>query len=158
MGGEKKNGEEGEGEHLLSLTRFLTTQSASCINRLASSMIILVPPRKKIVTALEFLHSSITSILSLVVPKLISLTSPALPSLSAESSWNLGTMRPPVAMAISSISGPPTQRTAGNSRCSRRWLASSSKPHWQMARLAPAAFTSSTIFSKVSFSYWRSFL
>ena len=129
MGGEKKNGEEGEGEHLLSLTRFLTTQSASCINRLASSMIILVPPRKKIVTALEFLHSSITwrrrgeeeeeergkmeggergggerlevrkrweglrftSILSLVVPKLISLTSPALPSLSAESSWNMGT-------------------------------------------------------------------
>merc|ERR1719347_2153269 len=41
---------------LLSLTRFRTTHSASCIERLASSMIILVPPRRKIVTALLFLH------------------------------------------------------------------------------------------------------
>merc|ERR1712110_323430 len=31
-------------------------------------MIILVPPRRKIVTAFEFLHSSITNIRSLVVP------------------------------------------------------------------------------------------
>merc|ERR1719447_2573415 len=49
----------------LSLTRFLTTQRASCIDRLASSM---------------------TIILSLVVPKLISLPLPAVPSLSELSS------------------------------------------------------------------------
>merc|ERR1719431_2410355 len=137
----------------LSRTRLRTTQRASCIDRLASSMIILVPPRRKMVTAFELAHSSITSILSLVVPKLISLTLPAVPSLSELSSWNLGTILPPVAMAISSISGPPTHRTAGRSRWRRRWFASSSKPHWQIARLAPAAFTSSTIFSNVSFSY-----
>merc|ERR1719175_596940 len=142
----------------LSLTRFLTTQSASCIDLFASSTIILVPPRRKMVTALELAHSSITSILSFVVPKLISRTLPAVPSLSELNSENLGTILPPVAMAISSISGPPTHRTAGRSRCRSRWFASSSKPHWQIARLAPAAFTSSTIFSNVSFSYWRSFL
>merc|ERR1712228_59176 len=93
---------------LLSLTRFLTTHRASCILLLASSMIILVPPLRKMVTALLLAHSSITSILSLVVPKLSSLTKPAVPSLSPDSSWNLGTILPPVAMAMSSISGPPT--------------------------------------------------
>ena len=65
---------------------YLTTHKASCIDLFASSMIILVPPLRKIVTALEFAHSSMTSILSLVVPKLNSLTSPAVPSLSEESS------------------------------------------------------------------------
>lgn len=74
---------------------------------------ILFPPRMKMVTALEFLHFSITSILSFVVPNEISRTTPAKPSFSGVSSENLGTIRPPVAMAISSISGPPTQRTAG---------------------------------------------
>ena len=69
---------------------------------------ILVPPLRKIVTAFEFLHFSITSIRSLVVPNVISRTIPALPSLSAVSSWKRGTIRPPVAIAMSSISGPPT--------------------------------------------------
>merc|ERR1719486_1128497 len=96
----------------LSLTRFLTTQRASCMDLLASSMIILVPPLRKMVTALLLAHSSMTSILSLVVPKLSSLTRPAVPSLSADNSWNLGTILPPVAMAMSSISGPPTHLTA----------------------------------------------
>lgn len=45
---------------------------------------------------------------------------------------NRGTMRAPVAIAMSSSSTPPTQRTAGSWFCSRRWLASSSKPHWQI--------------------------
>ena len=62
---------------------------------------ILFPPLMKMVTALEFLHCSMTSILSLVVPNEISFTRPAKPSFSAVSSENLGTMRPPVAMAIS---------------------------------------------------------
>ena len=46
-------------------------------------------------------------------------------------------MRAPVASVSSSISTPPTQRTAGRSLCISRWLASSSKPHWQMTRVAP---------------------
>lgn len=62
---------------------------------------ILFPPLMKTVTALEFLHCSMTSILSLVVPKEISFTSPAKPSFSEVSSENRGTIRPPVAMAIS---------------------------------------------------------
>ncbi|CAD6204334.1 GSCOCG00009926001-RA-CDS, partial [Cotesia congregata] len=32
-------------------------------------------------------------------------------------------------LVITSISGPPTHLTAGNCFCSKRWLASSSKPH-----------------------------
>uniref|UniRef100_A0A6B0V5X8 Putative secreted protein n=1 Tax=Ixodes ricinus TaxID=34613 RepID=A0A6B0V5X8_IXORI len=131
----------------LSFTRLRITHSASCRLRLASSTIILLPPRMKMVTALEFGHSSMTSMRSLVVPNESSRTTPAEPSLSALSSLKRGTMRPPVAMAISSISGPPTQRTAGSCLWSSRWLASSSKPHWQMTRLAPAAFTWSTISS-----------
>lgn len=43
--------------------------------------------------------------------------------------------------ALTSISGPPTQRTAGSSDCSNKWFASSSKPHWQITRLAPLSFT-----------------
>ena len=54
---------------LLSLTRFLTTQRASCMLLFASSIIILLPPLRKMVTAFVFWHSSITNILSLVVPK-----------------------------------------------------------------------------------------
>lgn len=68
---------------------------------------------------------------SLVVPKEISRTIPAVPSLSADNSANRGTILPLVAIAINytimisrpklgkntSISGPPTQRTAGSSRC-----------------------------------------
>ncbi len=61
---------------------------------------ICVPPLRKMVTALELWHSSMTSILSLVVPNCSSLTRPALPSLSGVSSWKRGTIRPPVAMAI----------------------------------------------------------
>ena len=55
----------------------------------------------KIVTARELWHSSMTNIRSLVVPKLSSFTRPALPSLSGVSSENLGTILPPVAMAMS---------------------------------------------------------
>ena len=62
---------------------------------------ILLPPLMKMVTALEFLHCSMTSILSFVVPNEISRTTPAKPSFSDVSSENLGTIRPPVAMAIS---------------------------------------------------------
>lgn len=65
-----------------------------------SIVTILFPPRMKIVTALEFLHFSIINILSLVVPKLISRTKPAKPNFSGVNSSNLGTIRPPVAMAI----------------------------------------------------------
>lgn len=54
----------------------------------------------KMVTALVFLHSVITSIWSFVVPKEISLTKPAAPSFSGVSSQNLGTILPPVAIAI----------------------------------------------------------
>ena len=64
------------------------------------SITILFPPRMKIVTALEFLQPSITSILSFVVPKVSSRTIPACPSLLAVNSLNLGTIRPPVAIAI----------------------------------------------------------
>lgn len=102
---------------------------------------ILLEPLTNTVTALEFAHSSMTSIFSLVVPNDISLTIPARPSFSADKSSNRGTIRPLVAMAISSISGPPTHRTAGSSFCMSKWLASSSKPHWQMTRLAPVSLT-----------------
>lgn len=62
---------------------------------------ILLLPRTKMVTALVLAHSSITNIFSLVVPKVISRTKPAEPSLSAVRSSNLGTIRPLVAMAMS---------------------------------------------------------
>mmetsp|Transcript_24932 Transcript_24932/g.45786 ORF Transcript_24932/g.45786 Transcript_24932/m.45786 type:complete len:223 (-) Transcript_24932:732-1400(-) len=94
--------------------RFLTQQFASCRHLFASSTAIWLPPRTRIVTALEFAQSSITSICSLDVPKVSSRTQPATPSFCAESSSNLGTIRPPVAMAMSSNSTPPTHRTAGN--------------------------------------------
>mmetsp|Transcript_11762 Transcript_11762/g.20946 ORF Transcript_11762/g.20946 Transcript_11762/m.20946 type:complete len:266 (-) Transcript_11762:811-1608(-) len=123
----------------LSRTRLRATQSASCSERLISSSTILLPPRTKIVTALLLGHPSTTNILSFVVPKLSSRTLPAVPSLSAESSLNRGTIRAPVAIAKSSISTPPTHRTAGRSLCIRRWLASSSKPHWHTTRPAPAS-------------------
>ena len=102
---------------------------------------ILLLPRTNTVTALELAHSSMTSIFSLVVPNDNSRTIPAVPSLSAVKSSNRGTIRPLVAMAMSSISGPPTHRTAGKSFCINRWLASSSKPHWQMTKLAPVSLT-----------------
>jgi len=52
------------------------------------------------VTAREFLHFSITNILSLVVPKESSLTFPAYPSFSLETSSKRGIILPPVAIAI----------------------------------------------------------
>jgi len=57
---------------------------------------------------------------SFVVPKHISCTYPALPNFSGVISSNLGTILPPVAMAMSSISTPPTQRIAGSSFANRR--------------------------------------
>lgn len=45
----------------------------------------------------------------------------------------------PVAMAISSNSTPPTHRTAGKSLCISKWFASSSKPHWQITKVAPTS-------------------
>lgn len=62
---------------------------------------ILLPPRMKMVTAREFLHSSMTNIRSFVVPNVNSLTTPAWPSFSGVNSSKRGTIRPPVAMAIS---------------------------------------------------------
>ena len=53
------------------------------------------------VTAREFWHSSMTSMRSLVVPNVNSRTMPACPSLSVVSSEKRGTIRPPVAIAIS---------------------------------------------------------
>lgn len=43
---------------------------------------------------------------------------------------------------------------AGKPLCKSRWLASSSKPHWQMASVAPASFTWATISSNFSASYF----
>lgn len=74
-------------------SNYTTSGNLACLT-------ILLPPRMKIVTALELWQSSITSILSLVVPNDSSRTMPALPSLSAVSSLNRGTIRPPVAIAI----------------------------------------------------------
>ena len=54
-------------------------------------------------TARVLAHSSITSILSLVVPNDTSRTSPALPNFSAVRSSNLGTIRPFVAIAMSCV-------------------------------------------------------
>mmetsp|Transcript_10286 Transcript_10286/g.20496 ORF Transcript_10286/g.20496 Transcript_10286/m.20496 type:complete len:234 (-) Transcript_10286:922-1623(-) len=114
---------------LLSLMRLRTTHMASCRLRLASSTIILFPPLTTHVTALELAQSSILIIFSLVVPKVISVTLPAFPSFSGESSEKRGMILAPVAMAMSSSSTPFTQRMAGRLFCKRRWLASSSKPH-----------------------------
>mmetsp|Transcript_18688 Transcript_18688/g.44656 ORF Transcript_18688/g.44656 Transcript_18688/m.44656 type:complete len:338 (+) Transcript_18688:309-1322(+) len=122
---------------LLLRTRLRATHRASCTERFVSSTTILFPPRTKIVTALERGQSSITSMRSRVVPNPISRTFPARPSFSGESSLKRGTILPPVAIAMSSSSTPPTQRTAGRLWWRSRWLASSSKPHWQMARVAP---------------------
>mmetsp|Transcript_60705 Transcript_60705/g.167910 ORF Transcript_60705/g.167910 Transcript_60705/m.167910 type:complete len:224 (-) Transcript_60705:467-1138(-) len=120
--------------------RFRTQQLASWRQRLASSTTIWLPPRTRTVTALEFAQSSMTIITSFVVPNVISLTVPALPNFSSESSSNRGTILPPVAMAISSSSTPPTHLTAGSLFWYNRWLASSSKPHWQITRLQPHFF------------------
>lgn len=62
---------------------------------------ILLDPRTKTVTVRPFAHSSITSILSRVVPKDTSRTIPARPSFSEVRSSNRGTMRPLVAIAMS---------------------------------------------------------
>ena len=61
---------------------------------------ILLLPRTKTVTVRALAHSSITSILSRVVPKVSSRTMPARPSFSAVRSSKRGTIRPLVAMAI----------------------------------------------------------
>ena len=119
---------------------------------------ILLLPRMKIVTALGLAHSSITSIFSRVVPKLTSRTTPAFPSFAALRSSNLGTIRPFVAIAMSSISEPPTHRTAGSLFWSSRWLASSSKPHWQITRFAPVSLICLIISVNLFFSYTCSFL
>mmetsp|Transcript_54275 Transcript_54275/g.117397 ORF Transcript_54275/g.117397 Transcript_54275/m.117397 type:complete len:214 (-) Transcript_54275:930-1571(-) len=123
-----------------SRSKFLTQQFASCRHRLASSTTIWLPPRTSTVTAFELAQSSITSIVSLVVPKVISRTHPAFPSFSAVSSSKRGTILPPVAIAMSSSSTPPTHLTAGILCWYSRWLASSSKPHWQMVRFAPESW------------------
>ena len=58
---------------------------------------------------------------------------------------------------LTSISGPPTHLTAGSLFCNNKWFASSSKPHWQMTRLAPVSLICFTISSNFSFSYSRIF-
>mmetsp|Transcript_9548 Transcript_9548/g.25964 ORF Transcript_9548/g.25964 Transcript_9548/m.25964 type:complete len:344 (-) Transcript_9548:570-1601(-) len=140
----------------LSLTRFLATHRASCRDRLVSSTIILLPPRTKMLTALVFLHPSTTSCVSCVVPNPTSRTVLAKPSLSGVSSSNLGTIRAPVASARSSISTPPTHRTAGRSLCISKWLASSSKPHWQTINPAPESLHRFTMSRKYCCSCSRS--
>mmetsp|Transcript_5057 Transcript_5057/g.10697 ORF Transcript_5057/g.10697 Transcript_5057/m.10697 type:complete len:450 (+) Transcript_5057:386-1735(+) len=136
----------------LSLMRLRVTHMASCRERLVSSMSMWLPPRTNTVTARELLHSSMTSMRSLVVPNDSSFTRPAVPRCSGFNSAKRGQMRAPVAMAMSSSSTPPTQRTAGSLFCSNRWLASSSKPHWQMTRLAPLSLTCFTMVWKYSCS------
>lgn len=59
------------------------------LNNINACLTILFPPLMKIVTARVFLQSSITNILSLVVPKVTSRTMPAVPSFSAVRSANL---------------------------------------------------------------------
>mmetsp|Transcript_41267 Transcript_41267/g.69060 ORF Transcript_41267/g.69060 Transcript_41267/m.69060 type:complete len:315 (+) Transcript_41267:623-1567(+) len=136
--------------------RLRATQMASWRLRLVSSIIILLPPRTKMVTAFEFKQCSMYSMRSFVLPNATSRTVPALPNFSGVSSWKRGTMRPPVAMAISSSSTPPTQRTAGRCSCISKWLASSSKPHWQMMRFAPESLHCCTMSVKYFFSACRS--
>ena len=53
--------------------------------------------------------------------------------------WDIAA-RWPVAMAINSNSTPPTHLTAGRFLCINRWLALSSKPHWQITRVAPTSY------------------
>ena len=48
----------------------------------------------------------------------------------------------PVAIAISSNSTPPTHLTAGKFLCINKWFASSSKPHWQITKVAPTSCNS----------------
>mmetsp|Transcript_10903 Transcript_10903/g.40355 ORF Transcript_10903/g.40355 Transcript_10903/m.40355 type:complete len:274 (-) Transcript_10903:322-1143(-) len=93
---------------------------------------------------------------SLVVPKLTSRTFPARPSFSAVSSWNRGTIRPPVAIAKSSSSTPPTHRIAGSFSCISMWFASSSKPHWQITSVAPLSLHCLTMSLKYFSSCARS--
>mmetsp|Transcript_26200 Transcript_26200/g.63682 ORF Transcript_26200/g.63682 Transcript_26200/m.63682 type:complete len:449 (-) Transcript_26200:275-1621(-) len=131
-----------------SRTKLRTTHSASCTARRASATTILFEPRTSSVTARVFLHCSSTSMRRLVVPSGTSCMRPQWPRRSGRVSSKRATICAPVAIAISSISPPPTQRTAGSSCCSSRWFASSSKPHWHSTTLAPPAFTSATIFSK----------
>lgn len=57
-----------------------------------------------------------------------------------------------VAMAISSISGPPTQWSVGRQFWRSTWLASSSISHFQIARLAPVSLICSIVSSDFSFS------
>jgi hypothetical protein len=115
-----------------------------------AELTILLLPRTKMVTARVLAQSSMTSIFSLVVPNSIWRTIPAEPSFSGLRSSNRGTILPLVAIAMSSISGPPTHLTAGSLFWRRRWFASSSKPHWQMARFAPVALISWIILMNVS--------
>mmetsp|Transcript_735 Transcript_735/g.1701 ORF Transcript_735/g.1701 Transcript_735/m.1701 type:complete len:435 (-) Transcript_735:358-1662(-) len=140
----------------LDRTRLRATQMASCSERLVSSIIILLPPRTKMVTALDAAQSSMTIMRSLVVPNATSFTMPALPSFSGVSSVKRGTMRPPVAMAMSSSSTPPTQRMAGSFSCISMWLASSSNPHWQITSVAPLALHCATMSLKYFSSCCRS--
>ena len=69
-----------------------------------------------------------TSILSLVVPNEISFTRPAKPSFSAVSSENRGTMRPPVAMAISCRKGKTSMVSAALSTPDHRWAGRDPRP------------------------------
>jgi hypothetical protein len=75
------------------------------------------------VTALQFEQSSITNIFYYPVPNWIYLILPALPNFYAVISSNLGIILAPVAIAINSISTPPTHLTAGNLFCKSKWLA-----------------------------------
>ena len=108
---------------LLHLIRVVTTHKASWRDLVASSTIILDPPRIKTVTALQFEHSSTTSIFSSPVPKWSSLILPAFPNFSAVTSSNLGMILAPVAIATSSMSTPPTHLTAGSLFWRSKWLA-----------------------------------
>lgn len=137
---------------LLFLTMFLTTQRASWRHLLASSQIVLLPPLIRIVIAFDLEQSEINITLSLVVPKEISLIDPAFPNFSGVISSNLGMILPPVAIAISSISTPPTHLTAGSSFYINKWFASSSNPHWQSTTLAPESLTYLTMSTKYFYS------
>mmetsp|Transcript_903 Transcript_903/g.3804 ORF Transcript_903/g.3804 Transcript_903/m.3804 type:complete len:237 (+) Transcript_903:659-1369(+) len=108
------------------------------------------------VTALLAAQSSMTIMRSFVVPNATSRTFPAAPSFSGESSWKRGTIRPPVAIARSSSSTPPTHRIAGSFSCISMWFASSSNPHWQITSVAPQSLHCCTMSLKYFSSCARS--
>lgn len=99
-----------------------------------------------------------TSIFSSLVPNCNYLIVPAFPNFSGVISSNRGMILAPVAIAMSSMSIPPTHLTAGSLLWSNKWLASSSNPHWQSATLQLFFCKWPIISAKYFCSNWYNFL